>query len=147
MSKNKSVFVSLLLILALGIIYFIGAYRLPEPFDPNSYGSGYFPKILGVILIGLCLINMWQIRKEEDKKVDMPQMKKIVYTILLTLLYLLVWHYIGYFYVVTFIFLFVLFTYYSTDRSKKGLALIGVITACAIIFLYLVFERLLNINF
>lgn len=146
MSKNKSITISLLFIMVLGIVVLYMAYQLPASLDDKTFGSGFFPKILAITLILLCVINLIQTRFARDEKIEFPGLKKIGITIASIALFYVSWTYIGLFYLNSFILIFGLSTYYGDNRSKSALITNAVVTSLTVIFLYFIFGYLLKLN-
>lgn len=145
MSANKSTYITLLALILFAIVYFISADSLTQPQDTGTLGSGYFPKLLSILLVILCVINIFQTRKKEDHKIPLPHLKTILITIGLTALYFLSWGLFGFFYVHTFLYLIILFTFYQP--SKKHLPIYVVTALLITLFIYLLFDNLLGIRF
>lgn len=145
MSANKASFVVLTMLCVLAVLYFMAADALPEQQTGGPVGSGYFPKLLAVLLMMLCVGSIFQTFKKEDKKIPIPNVKLMLLTLGLTILYLWSWNNIGFFYVNTFLYLFALLTFYKRSRSHIWIHIAVALTMTA--FIYVVFGRLLYIQF
>lgn len=148
MSKKRlDVIVSCLLI-GLGILYLIKSINLPQG-NSGELSSGLFPAILGIALIGLCIINISRGWKEKDKTVQFPGLKKNLITIGMITIYFILWQLIGYFYILTFLLLFILITFY---RMPLGIRIPLLITNFLVsigltLFIYVLFSKLMYIAF
>lgn len=145
MSTNRTAYTTLIFLIILGVAYFYAADSLALSETKKSMDPSYFPKLLAVLLIILCAINIFQIRKKEDKKIEVPNIRKILTTIGLTILYFVCWGLLGFFYLFTFIYLFLLFNYYK--QSKRHILLHFGIAIVFVLFIYVVFDVFLNIRF
>lgn len=149
MSKKKLDIIISCLLLGLGILYLVTSINLPQA-NSGELSSGLFPAILGGFLIVLCIINIFQgSKKNEDKTVEFPGLKKNAITILIIIFYFIVWQLVGYFYIVTFLLLFTLFTIYRMPLGiKRSLLLTNFLVAFSLtVFIYILFSKLMYIAF
>ncbi|MDV6378726.1 tripartite tricarboxylate transporter TctB family protein [Sporosarcina sp. GW1-11] len=145
---------SLVLLLAtglIGVIYYLSTNSLKNLSSSNAgeMGSGYFPRLLAIILIVLTIISIIQtLLEKESEKIDLGNWKMVVATLILTPIYIFLWVYVGYFYILTFIFLFGLIYIYQVDRkSKKMLIINAITTSVVLVAIYVFFGILLEITF
>ncbi|PID21773.1 hypothetical protein CSV61_08725 [Sporosarcina sp. P3] len=150
MSKKKLDISILIVIILMGVYYIYTAVKANEGTPEGELGSGFFPIILGVTLIGFCLISILKWLKKTDEVLPFNGMKKILITIAAIVVYFLVWEYIGYFYFITFILLVVLFTFFRWPLAMKKSRMITVnliVSLVLMAFVYLVFNNLMYIDF
>jgi Tripartite tricarboxylate transporter TctB family len=149
MSLKKATNISLFLILLFAIGYYIGTNTLPEANDSVSLGPRYFPTLLVILLVLLCSISFFQTRKKEDEIIHIANIRLILITIGLTILFFISWSLIGYFYINSFIFLLLLFTSYTWKqlKSKKRIYRHSLIASLITLSIYLFFDLLLGIKF
>jgi len=149
MSYKKASFVALLCLLAVGISFLVIAsnwtYRtsLQNVVSPKLYPMG-----LCTILIVLCVISLFQTwRRKEDHVIPLPNVKRTLSTIGLTVAFLLAWRNIGYFYVFLALYIFLLlFVYQSREQFRKiwwaNLIYAGIIVG----FVWFLFDYILKIR-
>lgn len=147
-------YIMLTFLLILGILYFISANTLEgSGVTSGKIGPGYFPRVICIIFILLCLISFVQtiFRKNEDgNKFTVPNFRLIVITIFITLLFVLSWYYIGYFYINLALYLFILFVVfqkYTKNINKKKIFMNIMISVLFSIAVYYIFGGLFNIQF
>lgn len=150
MSKKKLDISILLVIILMGIYYIYTAVKANEGTTEGELGSGFFPIILGITLIIFCLISILKWLKKTDEVINFDGTKKILLTIGIIIVYFLAWQFIGYFYILTFILLFGLFTFYRWPVAMKKTRFITVnllVSFVLMAFVYLVFNNLMYIDF
>src|SRR5690625_590678 len=145
---NISIFMGLIL---LSILSLNAIKDFPNPAGNNTLDSGYYPRILVTLLI---IFSLFGIFKEFFKKstiFKVENIKPIALSLLLIVGYFLTWHYIGYFYFITFIFLVLCINYYDFIVIKKiylkGLFINSIISLGVVVFIYLLFDKVLSITF
>lgn len=148
MSAKLAAYVSLLVMFVLGVFIYISSNQMTGISQLNNLGPGFFPKILAVLLMVLCVISFIQtLLKKEDKKIVIGNGKMVVATVLITATYFLVWYYHGYFYIVTFIYLSVLINLYHVKSDKKltikAVGLNTLISFVMILVIYVIFDLVL----
>lgn len=146
MSSKMLAYIMLTLILLLGVGYLFSAYSLKSADESNTLSSGYFPQILGIALIILCIISIVQtVLKKEDEKIDRGNLLMTLSTLAVTSLFIIGWQTFGFFYIQLFIFLFVLFTIYRFKSLNKKIFFVNVIISLFVSgSIYLIFERLMH---
>src|SRR5690625_7810228 len=108
MSSKKVNYMFLFVLIILGIGYFLSAMNLEN--SPMSQGAGLagpgkFPMFLAISLIVLCLISLFQVSRKEDKKITVPNLKFVLFTLAMITIFYLSWFFIGLFYVNLFLLL------------------------------------------
>ncbi|PIC83004.1 tripartite tricarboxylate transporter TctB family protein [Sporosarcina sp. P1] len=150
MSKKKLDIIVLLLLSALGGYYIYSANGLYEVAVEGEVKSSFFPMLLGTVLIIFCVVGILKRLKKEEETVSFEGIGKIALTIGIVIAYFLIWQFAGYFYVLTFLLLFVLFTIYRKPIGMKlsRLALVNLaVSAGLILFIYFLFNNLMYIDF
>lgn len=118
-----------------------------EPVIPGDTGSGFFPSVLAWIIIGLSAIGLVKTLIEgEDGRFEIENAVRIFVTVVVIAIWVLAWSYLGNFYLLEFLMLFVLFTYYRMDlgitqrRLLEHVALAAAVTAvCWVVFNQLIY--------
>lgn len=149
MSYKKGTNVMLLLITLLATIFLVQSFSLTALTSNQPIGPDFFPKVVSILIIITCVISFITTkRKTEDKKVELENFKYVIYTILATILFTLLWQVLGLFYLCSFVFLFGLLFLYNNNGNiyKKLLTSLG-ISFIVILFVYAVFGQLLNVLF
>src|SRR5699024_132186 len=147
MSKKMVNYLILFFLVIIAIGYFIMSNSLTSTNTSEAIGPGYFPKILSILLIVLCIfdfIKVWRENKKETQKVELNY-KFIVITLGLTVLFLLTWQMIGYFYVLVFLFFSMIFSIYKP--KLKSLPVYILVSFMLVLLIYLLFNNLLKIHF
>ncbi|MEK4921319.1 tripartite tricarboxylate transporter TctB family protein [Cytobacillus sp. FSL R5-0569] len=150
MNEKTLNYMALIALIALGVIYYISSSSLAPPLTETDLGADYLPNILSGVLIVLCLINIFQVaRKKENKQIKFASLKKVTTLILFICLYIFFWQVVGYFYIVTFLFLFLMFTYYQRSlKEKKKLIIKNLfISVLLVLFVYIIFDQMMKITF
>lgn len=150
MSKKKLDISILLVIILMGIYYIYTAVKANEGTPEGELGSGFFPIILGIALIAFCLISIMKWLKKTDEVLHFDGMKKILVTIGIIIVYFLAWEYIGYFYILSFLLLFVMFTIFRwpLEIKRSRLIIVNLIVALVLMaFVYVLFNNLMYIDF
>lgn len=145
MSFNKATYATLITLVLLAVFYFMYANSLSTQQSTGTIGASYFPKLLSTALIILCIISFFQTLKKEDTKISLPNLGITLTVIAITVLYLISWNFLGFFYINTFLYLLILFI--LLKRSKKHIWLFLITALVMNLFIYFLFERLLYIKF
>jgi hypothetical protein len=147
MRVKTATILMLFAILAFDAWYLITAVTKGES-SMVLIGPYYFPRILGVILGGLCVIKLIQtILKKDNKEFKVGNKGYILLTIVLTGALFLSWEIFGHFYIHAFIYLLLLFFLYRKE-DRFHWKNIGINTATALgttLIAYAVFEKLMKI--
>ncbi|MGM0904559.1 MAG: tripartite tricarboxylate transporter TctB family protein [Bacillota bacterium] len=110
--------IAILLILTIGVLYMRSSVGLGIGTAKNM-DAGFYPSLLGGILIILTALSFIQTMKKNDKeKVEFPNGKLTLLTIGVIGLFILSWSLLGFFYIHLFLFLYILYSLYS-ERFKK----------------------------
>lgn len=150
MSANKATYVSLFVFLILGILYGYSAMNLPDIANQNTISHSYFPMLLSVSLVILCLIGFVKtFLQKEDKKIELSNLKMISITIVITALYVLIWNLVGFFYLLTFIYVLLLLTLYrwTLDNRKRTMIINVCLALGTTLFVYYVFGQIMMVRF
>ncbi len=137
-----------IVIAGLGAAIIYHTYMLPAGFD-GDLGSGYFPRILGWMLIGFCGIGLVSsLLSKENKEFSIPMAWQLVGTVVLLSLFIWSWSAFGYFYQQLALFLFVLLTFYraSVGINMKNLALNALFAVVVAVIFYIVFNHFMYVN-
>lgn len=148
MSSKIATYITLTLMMALGISYGLTAMSFKKSAFSSTIGSGYFPGLLAIILIVLCIVSFVQtVLKKEDERIELPKFNLVVTTVVITSLFIFSWNVFGYLYINLFIFLLVLFTIYRLKELNKAVwfkhSLLSLVITGS---LFIIFDLLLNIN-
>lgn len=149
MSAKNGTYISLGFLLILGILYGYSAMKLPDLANQNTISDSYFPMLLSISLVVLCLISFIKtFLQKNDKKVDLSNLKMIVFTIIITALYILIWNLIGFFYLLTFFYILTLLAIYrwQLDHKKKVMIFNVIIALGTTVFVYYVFGQLMSVR-
>lgn len=147
MSINKATYFFLIVFIILGMLYYNQSTQFIV--TEGDIDAGYFPRILAIALIGLCIISLIQtIKKKETKKLDLSNFHLVISTIGITGLYFLLWNYVGFFYPLTFLFLMSLFILYKPRPIfNKGLAIAAALALSILLLIYIVFDWIMLVQF
>ncbi|MBD2848059.1 tripartite tricarboxylate transporter TctB family protein [Paenibacillus sp. IB182496] len=146
--KDKAATCTVLLLLTLfGWVYAISIRVTTAGGIQNStIGPAYFPMILAVLLTVLCALSFLQtVRKKESAKLEFPFFRYILITLATIVLFLLCWHFIGLFYVLSFLFLMALFLIYRRKFNTKQIVFNAGLSGLIVLIIYLVFEVSMSI--
>lgn len=138
----------LLFLIFVGLSYAINVNDTASRYiSSNTLGPTYFPNILTGLLIVLCIIAFVQGKNKENTKVVIPNFKYMLFTISLTVLFILCWQKVGYFYVNIFVFITILLTVFRKEKGIKHSLAVGAFTALLTTgMLYLLFGIVLAIS-
>jgi len=148
LSEKKVSIISLVLIAVFTIIYLIEAKSFPV-IQGNSIGPAYFPVILSVIILSLCVLDLIiTIVKKEDEQFRVPNLKYLLITIIMVGIFVVSWYATGLFYFISFFFFLVLTSIYrwGVGVFKKTLIINIVFSTGATLLVFLLFEVILNVK-
>lgn len=147
MDTKRADIVTSILFIGLGFFVLYRASQLKEsPF--TTIGSGYFPSLLAVMLIIFSfIILMRAFVKKEKEKIPFPHHLRIWVTVGILVLFFLAWQFIGYFYLVTFLFLLTLFFIYGKKFNTKAACINFGLSLAITVIIYFIFNNLLFIQF
>lgn len=144
MNSKKLTYLFLLAFVVVGVVYFNQANK----FTNGNIDAGYFPRIISAILIVLCIISFIQTIKEKEYRINIENIRYVVLTILLTILYFVLWNMIGFFYPLTFLFMLSLFILYKPKPIfNRGFISCCVMSLFMTVFIYIVFEKVMMVQF
>lgn len=141
-NKKRNILVSVLF-LAFGLFLFIQSMGIQKMMK-NDVGSGFFPKVIAVALMGVSVIRLVMALREPEEaaKKSNSDMKGGWITIALIAAYVLAFNAVG-FLLSTAVFLF-LEMLVLTPAEKRSLPLLGVISVAAPLFIYVLFVYVIN---
>lgn len=144
MSYKIASYVSLIFFAGIGVVFFTSSFNLPTA-SGQAIGPEYFPRLLSILLIIFCIISLITTMKKKEEHVEFANPRYIIFTIILSVIFIGLWHMFGLFYIFAFVYMTILFYFYNQDKHsiKKALRYIAIALGMAI-FLYVLFERLLH---
>ncbi len=117
-----------------------------QPNQPSSPAT--FPRIVATLIIIVGVISFITTLRQEDEKVELANFKYVITTIVATVIFLILWQYLGLFYILSFLLLCFLFYIFSNINNKIRKLLISGGTAITVVgLIYVVFSQLLGVNF
>lgn len=149
LSFKKVSYITLSLIILFGIGYFISINSKLANAGTSAVGPDYFPNLLAVVLIVLCVASLIKTLRSEDREIRIPYFKLISLTAGCIIVFIAIWYFTGYFYILTFIFLSALFVIYRYERKKRNFIILTSMGMALIItaLIYVVFGQLMVIRF
>src|SRR5690625_2105580 len=97
MKSNTATYVSLFFITILAVFYLLSSVNQSRLTNISTIDAGFFPLILSIALIILCLISFVQtIFKKEVKKIPLRNFKLVLITIGLSIIFFITWSVLGY---------------------------------------------------
>jgi len=148
MTIKRSSYLVLLLLIVVGVVYIKTAIDLNGG-SISDIGAGFFPIILGSLLIILCVVSFIQnALKANDKKLDLPNLPLILITIGISALFIISWNWFGYFYISLAVYLLALMTvFYKEELRNKSRLLKNILLSLFITgLIYFVFDYLLGLR-
>ncbi|MEW9673561.1 tripartite tricarboxylate transporter TctB family protein [Ammoniphilus sp. 3BR4] len=134
-----------ILILVVGSLYLRSSIDLGVG-TSTKIGPGFYPYLLGIILIILTIISLIQTwRKKEEEKIEFPNGKLILTTIGVIALFILSWSFMGYFYIHLFFFIFILYSTYSERLKKQFLFKNAFHSLMITVSIFIIFDVVLNL--
>jgi len=154
MSKNIAVNISYIVMVIFAIIYFVLANNFGSGAntEAGAIGPDGFPKILAGALIILSIVGIVKqfSKKKTEERIDFSGFLIVLLTIVLTIAYFITWIYLEYFYITTFIYLFLLMLLFNlkvkTPLKKIFYTNIPVIVGLLLI-VYFLFDVFLSTRF
>lgn len=139
----------LLICVVIAVVFFINSMSLPPSPTSKTMGPSFFPRLISIFLVISCAASfITTYKKKADKKIKLGNMKLIITTVLATFLFVLAWHLSGLFYPCAFTVLAVLVYIYNQEKhSPKKVLKSCSISLTLVLFVYVVFQRLLNVTF
>ncbi len=141
--------------IVIAVIFFAVSLTFP-PGTNGAVGPGWFPRILCVLIILLCAINLYTTNyafkrmTPEEQEADLDKTRKIFskensrvwISVLATFVYILCINYIG-FVVSSLVYMYAMSIYYKTPEKSKVVTAVLPIIVVAV--LYYVFSNLLHV--
>lgn len=153
MKQRTASLISLVAIACLaGLMMMDGIASDAKVMNMTTLGPGYFPVRVSVIVIVLCAISVYRvIRSKNDEKMDVGNLRMGVYTMAITVAFMLVWWKMKIFYVPATVLLMALTTLYTPNLTRetmpKRLTFNAIYSVCMMGFIYVAFEHFMNIRF
>jgi hypothetical protein len=147
MGYKLATYISLLFFIGIGVFFLISSQTFPKS-SGGQIGPAYFPGIVSVLLILCCILSLFTTMKKKDEHIPLPNLRYIIWTIVLSALFTAVWEWMGLFYIVSFVFLAILIYLYDQAKPsfKKAYKASG-ISLLMVLLVYGTFELLLGITF
>ena len=148
-SYKKATLVANLFFILLSVAFLIMAANFEQAVIRLAVDPSYYPILVCVgIIITATVSIVSTLRNPNDRVVEIPNPKKGLIIIGLFALFVLLWQFIGQFYVVSFVVMgAVLYTMSPQPNSLKKIIKTCVISLCMQIFVYFIFERLMFFRF
>ena len=152
MSYKRATYISLLVCIALAVIFYIKSLELPSTSTGATFGPSAFPQLLSALIVIFSIISFVLTKRKEDEKLTFENMKYVIFTIILTVGFTLLWQLFGtiygMFYLLLFLFLTTLLFIYNQAKNSSQKVFIAIGVSVVITSsVYIVFERLLKIVF
>ena len=148
MSYKKASYVALSLLILLGGLYLWSATGLRDPQTRGAIGPGYFPIILGVLLILLCVISLIQtILSDADHLITIPNLGYVVAAIAATAVFLTLWITLGTFYPLVYVFVAGLMILFQPSSNLRRYAIILVTSLAVTLAVFGLFDQVMNVRF
>lgn len=150
MNAKLATNITLILLIGVGGWFLLEAMNFPAAMNQDAIGSDYFPKMLAIALIVLCLADLIKTFFQKEKtKIVIPQFRILVLTMVLTSLFLLSSSLIGFFYIQLFVFTLLLLTYYrwTLPNRKKVLFINASVSLGLTLCIYVIFGMVMDIRF
>ena len=134
--KSSMVFLSILILLAIGMIFFTKDIR--EQADSLFInGPKFYPILLACLLILFSIISFIDTWRKEDRVIDLPEIKRPTFILFVTLVWVILWQTIGYFYALSAIAMFVLIIFLNPkpfSLKKAAWALFSDLIVVALLY-------------
>lgn len=148
MSYKKASCVALTLIILLAAAYLWTATGLRDPRTRGSIGPGYFPVILGVLLIFLCGLSLVQtMRRATDEQLSIPNLGYVLAAIGATAAFMITWRTLGVFYPLVFVFITGLMILFQPSASPRRYLIIFVTSLVATLAVFGLFDQVMGVRF
>lgn len=121
---------------------------LPAPVA-NEPGSAFFPKIISWLLIALCGLGAIKaIISGDTGKLEIPRLARLIISMAIIGVWVLAWQMLGHFYLLEFVLLVVMFSYYRwpIGLTARRLAENVVLALAVTVLCYLVFNKLIYVD-
>ena len=152
MSYKRATYISLLVCIALAVIFYIKSLELPSTSTGATFGPSAFPKLISALIVIFSFISFLLTKRKEDEKLTFENIKYVIFTIIFTAGFTLLWQLFGtiygMFYLLLFLFLTTLLFIYNQAKNSSQKVFIAIGVSVVITSsVYIVFERLLKIVF
>lgn len=148
MSGKKLSFVMLIACIVVGAIYIKASTSFIQNNMSGGIDAGYFPRIIAFLLIGLCVISLIRTLREKEYKIDIGNIHLVLLSITATVVYFALWNVTGLFYPLTFLYILSLFLLFKPRPIlNKGIILLCVLSLSMTLFIYLVFDQVMKVQF
>ncbi len=145
MTQNKKDILVAVLFIALGAFIYIQSMGI-EPLMNNDVGSGFFPKVVAIVIIAIAAAQLILTLKDKDQNVAGKTTDKDMaggwITVVLIGLYVLVYQSVG-FLISTAVYLFLQILVLCPEE-KRNIPLFGFISIITPVFIYTMFVYLIN---
>ncbi|MCM3761123.1 tripartite tricarboxylate transporter TctB family protein [Alkalihalobacillus oceani] len=149
MSYRLATYLSLLFLAGLGVLFMYTSLQFNDRASGQIIGPAFFPQLVSGLLIFMCIISAfttWRKEKTSDDTLNIPQLKYILFTIVALVIFVALWDAFGLFYLFALLFLSsLLYVYNRKDSTKKRILKAVGLSIVIGLFIYLVFEKLLNV--
>ena len=145
MTQNKKDILVAVLFIALGAFIYIQSMGI-EPLMNNDVGSGFFPKVVAIVIIAIAAAQLILTLKDKDQDVVEKTTDKDMaggwITVILIGIYVLVYQSIG-FLISTAVYLF-LQILVLCPKEKRNIPVFGLVSIITPVFIYTMFVYLIN---
>lgn len=148
MSYKKASYIALSLLVLMAGVYLWSATGLRDPRTRGSIGPGYFPVILGVLLIFLCGVSFVQtLRRTTDETLNIPNLGYVLAAIGATAAFMLIWAILGVFYPLVLVFVASLMALFQPSSTPRRLAIILVTSLVVTLAVFGLFDQVMGVRF
>ncbi len=127
------------------VLYGLEAVRLEGGRGDHIVGAGAFPAAIGIGVFAVCITGLiGEFRRGPVQGVTVPNLRRLVLVTLTTGVYIAIWTQLGFFYLVTPVYLFLTFWICAEVKARHASHAVAAIGATA--GMYLVFELLLGVS-
>lgn len=148
MSYKKASYFALAFLVLLAAGYLWTASGLRDPRTRGSIGPGYFPIILGVLLIFLCGLSFAQtLRRPEDETLTIPNLGYVLAGIGAVSVFITLWIFLSVFYPLVYIFVAGLMLLFQPSFELRRLAVILVTSFLVTFMIYGLFDLVMGVRF
>lgn len=145
------IFLTFLIILIL--VYLIPSISFVVDAEDSIMNERFYPTIVGSIALILSIIKLIQIivRIKDDKIFSVPNLRIIIITLVVTVIYVLLWYtFRDFFYIFTFLFIMTLSSLYSKARDKvtnKILLRNAIVSVSITLAIFVIFGQIFSVRF
>lgn len=149
MSYKSATYLSLLIIASFGGLFLYTSLTFSRGVGGGPVGPSFFPIIASSLLIGMCVLSAFSTmkkHKEKKEEINILNFRYIIFTVITLSLFIFLWESFGYFYLFAFVFLFGLFFVYNKNEILKKRLIFAIgLSIIMNLFVYFVFEQMLNV--